>query len=167
MRRSRTGGLALLAFAPFALVACGGADTEEMADDAMEEAPPPAAEAPPATDAASSTMVQVMPLNESGASGEVEIRASGEGTELRVVLRGAGEGVHQGHIHTGTCDAPGGVVAPLEAITADTEGTGEATTTVDVPMMTVMNGSHIVLYHQAGGEPGAPIACAAIPGHTM
>lgn len=167
MTPRKKSGLILFAFAPFILVACGGGDTEEMADDTAEEIATPAAEAPVTTDAAASTMVQITSLNESGASGEVEVRAVGEGTELRVVLRGAGEGVHQGHIHSGTCDAPGGAVAPLDAITADANGTGETTTTVEVPMMTVMNGNHIVVYHAAGGEPGAPIACAAIPAHQM
>jgi hypothetical protein len=28
-----------------------------------------------------------------------------------------------------------------------------------------MNGQHIVVYHEAGGTPGAPVACAAIPAH--
>lgn len=152
----------LLALAPFALAACAAPDTAEDAETAAEEAAP-AAEAPPPADEPSTYMAQFNALNESGTTGQIEVRAAGTGTELRVMLTGATEGVHQGHIHTGTCDAPGDVVTPLEPITVDAAGSGEATATVDIPVMTVANGSHIVLYHEAGGEPGQPIACAQIP----
>jgi hypothetical protein len=102
-------------------------------------------------------------VGESGASGQVEIRSVGQDSELRVTLNGVPEGVHQGHVHTGTCEAPGDVVSPLQPITTDANSTGEATSTVTIPIATLMNGGHIVLYHEAGGEPGAPVACAAIP----
>ncbi len=159
MRNSRRYAWTLM-FVPFVLVACGSADTAEEAETAAEETP--VTETAPV-----SFMAQVMPMNESGVSGQAELKAVGESTELRVVLTGAMEGELMGHIHAGTCEAPGAVVVPLTSITVDATGNGEATSTVAVPLMTVMNGSHIVVYHEAGGSPGAPRACAAIPAHTM
>ena len=70
-------------------------------------------------------------------------------------------------MHTGTCDSPGEVVVPLESVSVDATGAGTSTSTVQVPLATVMNGQHIVAVHEAGGNPGNPIACAAIPQHSM
>lgn len=152
----------MLAFAPFVLAACAGPDTADDAETAAEEAAEaPVAEAP--AEQPTTSMAQMNALNESGTTGQVEIRASGDGTELHVTLMGATEGVHQGHIHMGTCDALGDVVTGLQPITVDASGNGEMTTTVSVPLATVMDGSHIAVYHEAGGEPGTPVACAAIP----
>ena len=91
----------------------------------------------------------------------------GEGTELRVTLMGATEGVHQGMIHSGTCDAPGEVVAQLQPLTVDATGQGEITSEVTQPLTSFMDGNHIVIYHEAGGEPGQPVACASIPAQTQ
>ena len=154
----------MLAFAPFVFAACAAPDEAEDAETAAEEAP--VAEAPAPAEPMTH-MAQVTALNESGTTGQVEIRAMGEGTELRVMLMGATEGVHQGMIHAGTCDAPGEVVTQLQPITADATGNGETTSEVSVPLSTVMNGSHIVVYHAAGGEPGQPVACASIPPQQM
>jgi hypothetical protein len=158
----------ILAFVPFVFAACAGPETADDAETASEEALPateatPPAEPPTTAPEAGSFMAQFQPINESGASGQVELSALGEATSVRVTLSGAGEGAHQGHIHTGTCDAPGDVVAPLSPITSDAAGAGEGTSEVSVPLATVMDGNHIVLYHEAGGEPGAPVACAPIP----
>jgi hypothetical protein len=54
-------------------------------------------------------------------------------------------------------------VAPLTPITTDASGAGEQTGEVAVPLATVMDGNHIILYHEVGGEPGNPVACAPIP----
>jgi hypothetical protein len=156
----------ILAFVPFALAACAGPETADDTETATEEALPATEATPPPTtepEQPASFTAQFQPINESGASGQVDLRAIGESTEVRVTLSGAGEGVYQGHIHTGTCDAPGDVVAPLSPITADASGAGDQTAEVAVPLATVMDGNHIVLYHEPGGEPGAPIACAPIP----
>lgn len=157
----------LLAFAPFVLAACAAPDTAEDAETAAEEAP--AAEAPPVTPAPepATHMAQFTALNESGTTGQVEIRAVGVGTELRVTLTGATEGVHQGMVHAGTCEAPGEVIAQLQPITVDATGIGEATSEVTAALNTVMDGNHVVIYHEAGGEPGAPVTCATIPPQQM
>jgi hypothetical protein len=155
----------ILAFVPFALAACAGPERADDTETASEEALPATEATPPTTtpETPASFTAQFQALNESGASGQAELRAIGESTEVRVILSGAGEGVHQGHVHTGTCDAPGDVVAPLTPITTDASGAGEQTGEVAVPLATVMDGNHIILYHEVGGEPGNPVACAPIP----
>jgi hypothetical protein len=158
---------------PFALVACGPGDDADLdtADDLGTPAATPAPETPPAatTDMEEMT-IPFAPVGASTVMGEVVVddENDGQATEITVRLTGSTAGaVHQGHIHTGTCDAPGEVVAPLEPVTIGDDGNGEATVTASLPTMTVANGTHIVLYHEAGGTPGAPVACAAIPAHAM
>jgi hypothetical protein len=163
-KTTKTPAFTLAAFVPFVLAACGTEPppADEMAPPAETPAP---ADAP--MDHAMTYLAQVVPVGESGITGDVELTALNGETEVRVTLRNAPEGTHRGHVHEGTCEAPGGVVAPLTAVTTDATGTGQAATTLELGIMTLMNGNHIVLYHEAGGEPGAPVACATIPAHTM
>jgi len=172
MRRTRTfAALSAAAILPFALAACGPADDAAMTDDAGAPAATPApAETPAATMDMPEMTAAFTPVGESTLGGEVVIDDAddGQATEVTVRLTGSTAGaVHQGHIHTGTCDAPGSAVQPLDPITVGEDGSGEITTTVNIPTMTVANGSHIVAYHEANGSPGATVVCAAIPAHQM
>lgn len=123
--------------------------------------------------AAGGGMQATVVLNElrgSGVTGEATIApgtASGQ-TSASVTLNAAGDagGVHQGHIHQGTCAQLGGPVVPLPAVTV-AGGTGTATSDVAVDAMSVMDGGHVVAYHEAGANPGAPVVCGEIPGHQM
>jgi hypothetical protein len=167
MRTTRIAKFVPAVTAIFLFTACGGDDA---ADDGFIDTPPATAPAtpadtPPASMAAMSA--DFAPVDNSGASGTIRVSESGSGTQIVAMLNGAGEGVHQGHIHAGTCAQPGSPVTPLEPVTTDATGSGQATSTVDIPASTVMNGQHIVMYHAAGGSPGAAIACAAIPAHQM
>jgi hypothetical protein len=107
--------------------------------------------------------VQMMALNNSGVTGTTRVMAHGEGeTMVTVNLMGQGSGTHPGHIHSGTCDNLGPVVVPLESLTM-AGGNGTSTSTVKVPLATVMNGQHVVNFHAGSGEnPMAPVACGAI-----
>jgi hypothetical protein len=110
------------------------------------------------------TTVALTAVGESGVSGELILTPAGGETEVSVTLSGLEpNSTHPGHIHEGTCSAPGSVVAPLGEITADATGSGTMTTSVPVATATVTAGNHIVQYH---GEGMAPIACAEIV-HTM
>ena len=154
--------LSLVTAVPFFAAACAAPDNQEDAMEDTESAQETAAPMPPAPPLP--ILVQFTPLNESGILGDVEVSANGESSNVRVTLRSSQpEVTHQGHIHMGTCEEPGSVMAPLNAITTDAAGTGTTTSTVALPVATVANGQHIVLYHQAGGEPGTPVVCAAIP----
>jgi hypothetical protein len=106
----------------------------------------------------------LMPLEGSGVIGTVEIDGTGAQPVVTVTLTGATEGTLQGHIHGGTCADRTGAIMPLEPVEADASGSGQSTTTVDIPLATLMDGRHIVVYHEAGGSPGASVACAEIPG---
>lgn len=102
-----------------------------------------------------------------GHTGDVMLHPAGQQTQVMVRLSGPQSGTHQGHIHTGTCANIGSVVQPLQPVDVPQAGQGTSTTTVDIPPATVMNGQHIVVYHTAGGSPGAPVVCANIPQSTM
>ena len=145
----------------------------EQADTGEEEFPPAAETAPaPTTPApAEQPMDQTLtfqPIGESQVGGDVEIRDENGQLAVDVTLQNSTEGaVHKGHIHQGTCDNPGPVVAPLEDVTVGSNGEGTSENTVTVPMDSLMNGQHIVAFHEANGNPGAPIVCAPIEAHQM
>jgi hypothetical protein len=169
----------LLLGLPLVLAACGMNDTEAEEDDptdgaaadsaAASVAPP----APVATDTAHSAMApQMVPMTAvggSGVSGEATLTEAGGQTQVAVRLAGfQPSSAHSGHVHQGTCDAPGPPVAPLQDVTADASGAGTATSTVAIPGSVAMNGQHIIAYHQGAGENmGPPVVCGAIPGHAM
>lgn len=105
------------------------------------------------------------PVNNSGASGKVNITpAEGRTTViLTIEASDTAEGQrHAAHIHSGTCANIGPVVAPLEAVTT-VSGEGTSTTLLGQDLDTFADGNHVVAAHEAGGEPGATIACAPIP----
>jgi hypothetical protein len=106
--------------------------------------------------------VAFTPVGAGGHTGDVMVHPSGDQTQIMVRLSGPQSGTHQGHIHSGTCDNIGSVVQPLEPVDVPQGAQGTSNSTVNIPPATVMNGQHIVVYHTAGGSPGAPVACAAI-----
>jgi hypothetical protein len=163
---------------PFALAACGGGD-EEVAegtatdtttaatatmDSAGGMAAPMAGDTGMAGAQAMGGAVTMNAVGGSGVTGQSQFMDHGGGsTMVTVNLTAQGNSTHSGHIHTGTCDAPGDVVAPLQDVTL-ANGTGSSSSTLQVPLATVMNGQHIVAYHASSGEnPGAPVVCGTIP----
>ncbi|HEX8394077.1 MAG TPA: hypothetical protein VF665_17170 [Longimicrobium sp.] len=168
---------------PLALVACGGGDSAEGgagADStAVSAAPSPgmevtttpmdsntaAAPAPAAAPAAGT--IAMAAVGGSGVTGQMQAMAhGGNETMISVTLMAPGTTTHSGHIHEGTCDAPGKVVAPLQDVTL-ANGQGMSSSTVQIPVATVMNGQHIVAYHEkSGAEPGKPVVCGAIPAQS-
>jgi hypothetical protein len=150
---------------PLLLAGCGGDDAAESAGEGTDttalpvvtDTAPVAAAPPPPTGAAPIALVAV---NNSGAGGEVVLSDASGQTQVDVRLTGAPPGERAGHIHSGTCDAPGAVVQPLQPVTVGADGTGTGTSTVPVALTAVTDGRHIVAFH---GEGGAPIACAPIP----
>jgi len=156
--------LALVGLLAVAFAACGGVeDSEPLATDVGFD-PAPEAMHDMADHGAMGETAQFQELQGSGVSGEVMIHDRGDQTEVMVRLAGApANSSHPGHIHSGSCDAIGGVVQALETIETDAMGAGTMTTTIDVAPSLVMNGEHIVVYH-GGGE---AITCAEIPAHMM
>ena len=171
MKAFRLWGLAAI---PFALAACGGgddaaedgADTTAASMDSMTTTTPTTmpADTGMAGAQAMGSAVTMNAVGTSGVTGQAQFMDHGGGsTMVTVNLTAQGNTTHSGHIHTGTCDAPGDVVAPLQDITL-ANGTGSSSSTLQIPLATVMNGQHIVAYHQSSGaNPGAPVVCGQIP----
>jgi hypothetical protein len=163
-------GLYAALLAPAVLLACQTEDAPDY-DPAASDPPavaPPATDPGPGMDAGQRMNVPLSPVAGSGVSGDADIMEHGGQTMVVLELRGApGEGTHQAHIHQGTCDAPGQAVAPLDPVTTDGTGSGSSSSTIDVPFDQVFNGQHIIAAHEAGGQPGSPVACGALPAQTM
>jgi hypothetical protein len=169
-------GLIAIPLALAALAACGGGGDEGQAPATSDTvssttaAPPPGGDTTPpamadtAHSSASNPTVQLAQLGSSGITGTAQLMEHGAGqTMVTVTLSGPGSGAHPGHIHSGTCENLGAVVAPLQAVER-ANGNGTSTSTVEVPLATVMNGQHVVNYHAGtGANPMAPVACAQIP----
>lgn len=161
---------------PAVLSACGG-DVEEVepgaTDDPMVAVPvepdtAPAAGAPPnlAVPAGAQVAVALAPAANSGVTGEATLSEPTAGqAQVMVHLEGLQpNSAHAGHIHSGTCASLGPVVEPLPEATADASGMAMVNATASLPLSTVANGSHLIAYHERGGEDhGPPVVCGEIP----
>ncbi len=161
MTQRRLWGLAL---APLAvLMACNGRERNE-------QTPPAGAEMAPAaeTNVPQTRKIDLQSENNSDASGQLSLTPLEQRTTVVITLQ-AKAGNHPAHIHEGTCDNPGKVVKPLQDVVGNDQSLN-STTIVDMPIDSIMDGSHIVAVHEVGGtekKPGTIIACAPIPRDTM
>lgn len=149
------------------LGACAGDDdaTDAVGRDTTISTSPATIPAgtPPAADP---NRLAFTPVGGSALAGDVSVEGDDAGTVVQATIRSSTDGaVHKGHVHSGTCSSIGGVVAPLDDIRIGGDGSGSAESKLQLPMATVMNGQHVVAYHAAGGTPGAPAVCAAVPAH--
>ncbi len=88
----------------------------------------------------------------------------------------AGE-AHPAHIHSGTCDALGDVVIPLEDVAVPAGATHEGTemahdvkvsqTHVDMPLQEIIDGEHAINVHLSAEEIDVYIACGDIGGYVV
>jgi uncharacterized protein YceK len=144
-----------------ALLLLGGCGDRTEEDVGAEGSAMPATEHQPV--ARRDITAEMVPLNDSPVWGSIYIDGSGDHPIITASLRGAMEGVHQGHVHVGTCDSHGQAVAPLEPLETNANGYGESITVLDLPLQTLSDGRHVVIFHEPGGAPGEPISCAMIP----
>lgn len=180
----RINALVLLSMVPLALAGCEreAERTGEMADSIAAEA----ARADAGQSMAADTLevvaegegqaggmqasVVMNELSGSGVGGDATVAAGQSAGQARATVNltasGGAGGVHQGHIHEGRCDDIGGVVVPLPPVTV-AGGAGTASSSVAVDAMSVMDGNHVIVYHEAGGDPGSLVVCGEIPGHEM
>jgi hypothetical protein len=166
MKTLRIGGVATLAVL---LTACPG-DDRRVDDPAVMDTPGVMQPDTPgvARDAGmAQAHVNLSSVGDATATGQAHLRQVGPNeTEVHVTLSNVREtGQHHGHIHAGTCDQPGAVVAPLESITTAAQGTGQSTSRVELPLSVVQDGNHLIGYHRAGGtadSPGPIIVCGEI-----
>lgn len=97
--------------------------------------------------------------NGSGQSGSATLTPTGEGrTTIVIELASAPAEPQPAHVHDGTCDDIGDVVAPLESLV---EGASE--TTVPLPLEELRRGDLIVHAHKSEAELDVSVACAPIP----
>ena len=146
----------------------GGEDGTRGADSAAAAMAADSAPTPGAAEAGT-TEVPFAAVGGSGVSGGATLSEQGEQVQVTVRLAGLPpNSSHSGHVHEGTCAAPGSPVAPLLDVAADASGSGTSTSLVPLPMSTVMDGRHVVAYHQAAGDdPGPPVVCGAVPAQRM
>lgn len=115
----------------------------------------------------SSTMPMTMMLasmNNSGATADVALSAVGEQSSVAVNLMGAAaNAVLKAHVHSGTCEAQGPVVAPLDSLMTDASGHATTSTMLDLPMNTLANGQHYIQVHAPDGQ---PTACGNVSMHN-
>ena len=156
--------LPLLAL-PLLLLGCADEPEVETIETDVAEAPldAPMPEEPMGA-MGEAVAVDFVTLADMGHAGQVTLTPMGNQTQVMVQLSGPMEGTHEGHIHMGSdCENLGNVVVPLEPVTMGADNMGTSTTTVDLAPAMVMDGNHLVAYHETGGDPGSPVVCADIP----
>ena len=101
--------------------------------------------------------------------------AAGAQTPESATPDAGADGPHPAHIHTGTCEELGEVVAPLTEVVDQAAG-GEhrgasnnhavktSRTIVDLPLSEIIDGGHAINIHQSADEIDVYIACGNIGG---
>jgi hypothetical protein len=137
----RTGFAVAALLVAFALPGCGGGEEEAEAS---------------AEDALKLTLAEQAG---SGQSGTATLTADGdERTRVVVELSNPPGPSQPSHVHSGTCDDIGAVVAPLESV----EG-GNAESVVPMSLKELRRGELIVHAHKSEAESKVSVACAEIP----
>jgi hypothetical protein len=96
---------------------------------------------------------------DSGQSGTATLTPAGdETTRVVVELSNPPQAPQPSHIHSGTCDEIGEVVAPLNSLVD-----GRAETTVPSSLDELQRGGLIVHAHKSEEESDVSVACAPIP----
>jgi hypothetical protein len=96
--------------------------------------------------------------NGSGQSGTARLTADGEKTRIVVEVANAPEVAQPSHVHEGTCDEIGDVVAPLKNLVD-----GRAESVVEMSLAELRRGGLIVHAHKSEAEYDMSVACAEIP----
>ena len=110
----------------------------------------------------SGVLVPISPLAGYAAHGDAVLAPTNSGNAFTVTVRmqGLTPGLHPEHIHVGVCPKSGAVLYPLTTLNAGSNGTAEATTTVNARLSEVTDGNHSINVHQPDLT---PVACGDIP----
>jgi hypothetical protein len=104
--------------------------------------------------------IALAPLGSATARGSGQVAAAGKATSISVALAQAARGsTYEGAVRQGVCAAMGASIAPLHPVSADSLGSGQASSDVSLPIDSLTSSPHVVVY----GRGGRPEACAAIP----
>ena len=138
----RTGFAVVALLVAFALPGCGG-DEEDAAADSDD-------------DALTLTLAEQAG---SGQSGTAMLTADGDDrTRVVVELSNPPPAAQPSHVHSGSCDDIGAVVAPLENVDG-----GNAESVVSMSLKELQRGELIVHAHKSEAESKVSVACAEIP----
>lgn len=97
--------------------------------------------------------------------GTADLSVNGEGILVSVDMEELPEGAHANHLHTGSCDAPGGIVVTLDQIVAGTDGVGRQTTgNNEYPLSQYETGHLFAVHAGETDDPGAIISCGEVVG---
>lgn len=151
--------LAVLACAP-------GEQAQQEAEGGMEAATE-------GTMMGATSTVTLAALNNSGITGTAEITHSGDAVTIVLEMSGLNPGdYYPAHIHEGSCEQPGGVVAALKEVPAASDGMGSSTTELSMSEMMgeeqamgeMGEGEHpeMQAYVQVHSPGGTPAACANV-----
>lgn len=114
--------------------------------------------------APSPVTVQIQGTGDPRTSGTAIFRSSGQQTGVDVTVNGLQPNTqHVLHVHSGTCEAEGGIIIPLPDLTANASGTATATATIDRPINQVATGQTYITVHAESVLPSPTIACGNIP----
>ena len=141
------------------LLACSGKEKPAAAPPAAQAAPAPAPKAP--------TTVNLTEENRSHITGTLVLTPAGDSTTVTLTLKGGARNhTYPSHVHSGTCAAPGAVVAPLTSVTVGADRSGTSTTKVATSVLTaaLQNGSLLAQSHLSNGKPAA---CGEIPSGAL
>jgi hypothetical protein len=153
-----------LFLAPLVLaVACGAPEEGEEMMGAEEEpsemASEPTEETPMESSDPAAFSIELEELNASGVTGTAMATHMDESVEVTVSVMGVTDGEElPSHIHQGTCETGGGVVAPLNPVTVS-EGSGSSVTSLAVDQIPADQ----PLFVQVHGSDGQGVACADFP----
>jgi serine/threonine protein kinase/WD40 repeat protein len=118
---------------------------------------------PAAAATGASLKVTLKPQNGTKVSGVAVIADNGNGTvTVSLAMTGLTPGAHHAHIHQGTCVQQGDIVYNLPDILAGADGTGSATTTLQVSFALVTSGRYYFAVHNDPGTPTYYASCGEI-----
>jgi CHRD domain-containing protein len=119
--------VALVILVAASAVACGGSP------QAAATTPTPSSSASPSPNASPSATGLLFTLNgiNTSASGKITVTVSPTSTTIELVVSGlAADSSHVSHVHSGSCQHPGGILYALNQVVADGTGAADTRTTI-------------------------------------
>ena len=145
---TRSAALALVTAASFALVACSGGDTSQQQEQQ-------ASVSGSGSMSGSQYSASVSAKNESGMQGHVIVSAGSDALTIKLEVLGLKGGAeYPTHLHSGTCEEGGDVVAELSSPTVASVGLGSSLTELSPDAMQAGQ-TYFVQLHQPDGTPAA------------
>lgn len=140
----RTAASAAVTLTSFALAGCSGDDTS-----------PPASASATTSGSTSQYSASVSPRNDSGMQGHVMVSAGSDALTIKLEVLGLKGGTeYPAHLHSGTCDQGGEVIADLEPPTVASVGLGSSLTALSPDVME-SGQPYFVQLHMPDGTPAA------------